>query len=76
MEKLKIYNKDDEKIIFEIPYSIYASDNLLRKIFNLIKIRANIDEQVDWEIIENLSNEIKKSAWENNKEWIMKKIQN
>ena len=76
MEKLKIYNKDDEKIIFEIPYSIYAKDNLLRKIFNLIKIRANVDEQVDWEIIENLSNEIKKSAWENNKEWIMKKIQN
>ena len=76
MEKLKIYNKDDEKIIFEIPYSIYASDNLLRKIFNLIKIRTSVDEQVDWEIIENLSNEIKKSAWENNKEWIMKKIQN
>ena len=76
MEKLKIYNKDDEKIIFEIPYSIYARDNLLRKIFNLIKIRANVDEQVDWEIIENLSYEIKKSAWENNKKWIIKKIQN
>ncbi len=76
MEKLKIYNKDDEKIIFEIPYSVYARDNLLRKIFNLIKIRTSVDEQVDWEIIENLSNEIKSSAWENNKEWIMKKIQN
>ena len=76
MEKLKIYDQENEKIIFEIPYSVYIEDRFIRKMINFLKIRAKVKERIRWEDIEKISDEIKSSAWEKNKEWIMKKVRN